>query len=102
MQDEEWQKRNRAAIMSTEVSHDVRLAQQSVAAAQRELNELRTYEHPTGQDDSVLGSWFFIENFRISDIHSNVTVSISSHIMATARLFAAQVRAWPGTGPGRA
>eukprot|EP00892_Ulva_mutabilis_P007162 jgi/Ulvmu1/4818/UM020_0103.1 len=89
-QDEEWQKRNRAAIMSTEVSHDARLAQQSVAAAQRELHELRTYEHPTGQDDSVLGSWFFIENFRISDIHSNVTVSISSHIMATARLFASQ------------
>lgn len=92
LQDEEWQKRNRAAIMSTEVGHETRLAQQAVAAAQHELHELRTYVHPTAQDDSVLGSWFFIENFRISDIHSNVTVSISSHIMATARLLTAQVR----------
>lgn len=95
VQDADWQKKNNAAMMSTEVSHDTRLAQKSVAAAQRELHDLRTYEHPTRQDDSVLGSWFFIEKFRISDIHSNVTVSISSHIMATARLFAAQVCTWP-------
>lgn len=77
--------------MSTEVSHETRQSQQAIAAAQHELHELRVYEHPTARDDSVLGSWFFIENFRISDIHSNVTVSISSHIMATARLLTAQV-----------
>lgn len=74
------------------MSHDARLSQQAVAAAQHELNELRTYAYPAAQDDSMLASWFFIENFRISDIHSNVTVSISSHIMATARLLTAQVR----------
>lgn len=92
LQDEEWQERTREAIQSIEVGHNARMTQQALDAAQHELAELATYRRPTGRDDSVLGSWFFIEKFAISDIHSNVTINLSSNIMATAQLLNAQVR----------
>jgi hypothetical protein len=91
MQDEEWQKRNKDAIHSIEVGHATRRIQQAVAAAQHELVDLAAYHRPTGRDDSVLGNWFFIEKFRISDIHSNVTINLSSNIMAKAQLLNVQV-----------
>jgi hypothetical protein len=91
MQDEEWQKRNRDAINSIAVGFSARRTQQAVAAAQRELADLAAYHRPTGRDDSVLGNWFFIEKFKISSIHSNVTISLSSNIMAKAQLLKVQV-----------
>ena len=108
IQDEQWQKRNREAINSIEVGYSTRHAQQAVAAAQRELAELAAHHRPTGRDDSVLGSWFFIEKFTISNIHSNVTINLSSNIVAKAQLLNVQVRCvagchcavWPSTiGP---
>ena len=92
IQDEEWQKRNREAINSIEVGHSARRAQQAVAASQRELAELAAHHRPTGRNDSVLGSWFFIEKFTISNIHSNVTINLSSNIVAQAQLLTVQVR----------
>jgi hypothetical protein len=92
LQDELWQKRNREAILSAEVGHDERETREAVAAAQQELRALSEYQRPTGRDDSVFSSWFFIEKLHISDINSNVTISLSSNIMATAQLLNFQVR----------
>lgn len=98
LQDEEWQKRNREAINSIEVGYSARRTQQAVAAAQHELAELAAHHRPTGRDYSVLGSWFYIEKFTISNIHSNVTINLSSNIVAKAQLLNVQVR-YLFTGP---
>lgn len=91
MQDEEWQKRTREAINSIEVGYTAKRVQQAVLASQQQLAELAAYHRPTGRNDSVLGSWFFIEKFTISNIHSNVTINLSSNIVAKAQLLKVQV-----------
>jgi hypothetical protein len=84
LQDEAWQRRNRLAVTSAEVPHEVPVATgaEAGAAAQRELGHLSDSHQPTQHAETVLGAWLFIEKLHISDINSNVTVTLSSNIAA--------------------